>query len=218
MKKVTFLILALLGMACQSKTKENNDAMAATNEPIKMDIQDGMEVATFAGGCFWCTEAIFLELDGVKSVVSGYTGGARPNPTYEQVSSGATGHAEATQITFDPKKISFGELLEVFFATHDPTTLNRQGNDIGTQYRSEIFYHSDAQKQTAEDYIKQLTAAKTYPDPIVTKVSPAVTFYAAENYHQNYYNQNKGQSYCHYVITPKVEKVRKHFKDKLKKE
>ncbi|WP_298153091.1 peptide-methionine (S)-S-oxide reductase MsrA [Flavobacterium sp.] len=183
-----------------------------------MDIQDGMEVATFAGGCFWCTEAIFLELDGVKSVVSGYTGGARANPTYEQVSSGATGHAEATQITFDPTKVSFGELLEVFFATHDPTTLNRQGNDVGTQYRSEIFYHSDAQKKTAEDYIAQLTASKTFSDPIVTKVSPAAVFYAAEDYHQNYYNQNKGQSYCHYVITPKVDKVRTKFKDKLKKE
>jgi peptide-methionine (S)-S-oxide reductase len=219
MKKTAVLIMALLGISCQSKAKENNHAdTAATQEPIKMNTQDGMEVATFAGGCFWCTEAIFLELDGVKSVVSGYTGGARANPTYEQVSSGATGHAEATQITFDPKKISFAELLEVFFATHDPTTLNRQGNDIGTQYRSEIFYHSEEQKKSAEDYMAQLTAAKSYPDSIVTKISPAVTFYAAENYHQNYYNQNKGQSYCHYVITPKVEKVRDHFKDKLKKE
>ncbi|AWA30467.1 peptide-methionine (S)-S-oxide reductase [Flavobacterium magnum] len=217
MKKVSVLILAFFGIACQSKAKENKAVTAQTNQPIKMNTQDGMEVATFAGGCFWCTEAIFLELDGVKSVVSGYTGGARPNPTYEQVSSGATGHAEATEITFDPAKISFGELLEVFFATHDPTTLNRQGNDIGTQYRSEIFYHSNAQKQTAEDYIAQLTAAKTYSNPIVTKVSPAVAFYPAENYHQNYYNQNKGQSYCHYVITPKVKKVREHFKDKLKK-
>lgn len=218
MKKTAVLLMALLGISCQSKTKENNAVIAETKEPIKMNIQDGMEVATFAGGCFWCTEAIFLELEGVKAVVSGYTGGARPNPTYEQVCSGATGHAEATQITFDPKKISFGELLEVFFATHDPTTLNRQGNDIGTQYRSEIFYHNDEQKKVAEDYIAQLTAAKTFEDPIVTKVSPAVVFYAAENYHQNYYNQNKGQSYCHYVITPKVEKVRDHFKDKLKKE
>ncbi len=218
MKKTAALLMALLGISCQSKTKENNAVTAETKEPIKMNIQDGMEVATFAGGCFWCTEAIFLELDGVQSVVSGYTGGARPNPTYEQVSSGATGHAEATQITFDPKKISFGELLEVFFATHDPTTLNRQGNDVGTQYRSEIFYHSAEQKQISEDYIAQLTAAKTFEDPIVTKVSPAVVFYAAENYHQNYYNQNKGQSYCHYVITPKVEKVRSYFKDKLKKE
>ncbi|OYU80046.1 MAG: peptide-methionine (S)-S-oxide reductase [Flavobacterium sp. BFFFF1] len=219
MKKTAVLILALLGISCQSKAKDEviNDT-ATINEPIKMDIQDGMEVATFAGGCFWCTEAIFLELDGVKSVVSGYTGGARANPTYEQVSSGATGHAEATQITFDPKKVSFGELLEVFFATHDPTTLNRQGNDVGTQYRSEIFYHNDAQKKTAEDYIAQLTASKTFSDPIVTKVSPAVVFYAAEDYHQNYYNQNKGQSYCHYVITPKVEKVRTKFKDKLKNE
>ncbi len=175
-----------------------------------------MELATFAGGCFWCTEAVFLDLKGVKAVQSGYTGGKRPNPTYEQVSSGGTGHAEAIQIEFDPSEISYEELLEVFFATHDPTTLNRQGADVGTQYRSEVFYHSDAQKEAAENYIAQMTAALTFKDPIVTKVSAAQPWYPAEDYHQNYYKRNTSQSYCHYVITPKVEKVRKVFKDKLK--
>ncbi len=182
-----------------------------------MDSTNKLETATIAGGCFWCTEAIFLELDGVKKVTSGYTGGARANPTYEQVSSGATGHAEATEIVFDPAKISFGELLEVFFSTHDPTTLNQQGADIGTQYRSEIFYPSDEQKKIAEDYIALMTSLNTFGKPIVTKISKAVTFYAAEDYHQNYYIRNQNQSYCHYVITPKVDKVRKLYKEKLKK-
>lgn len=182
-----------------------------------MDKTDKVETATFAGGCFWCTEAIFLELNGVKKVTSGYTGGARANPTYEQVSSGATGHAEATEIVFDPSLISFGELLEVFFSTHDPTTLNQQGADIGTQYRSEIFYHSDEQKKIAEDYIAQMTSLNTFGKPIVTRISKATTFYAAEDYHQNYYKRNQNQSYCHYVITPKVDKVRKLYKEKLKK-
>lgn len=177
-----------------------------------------MEIATFAGGCFWCTEAVFLDLKGVKAVQSGYTGGKRPNPTYEQISTGATGHAEAIQIEFDPSVITYEELLEVFFATHDPTTLNRQGADVGTQYRSEIFYHSAAQKEAAENYIAQMTAALTFKDPIVTAVSEAKPWYPAEDYHQNYYKRNTSQSYCHYVITPKVEKVRKVFKDKLKDE
>ncbi|RZJ33544.1 MAG: peptide-methionine (S)-S-oxide reductase [Flavobacterium sp.] len=182
-----------------------------------MQLQNGEEVATFAGGCFWCTEAVFLEMDGVKSVVSGYIGGKTPNPTYKQVCTGETGHAEAIQITYDPKKVSFGDLLEIFFATHDPTTLNRQGNDVGTQYRSEIFYHNDAQKKLSEDYIALLNKENTFGKPVVTKVTPAPTFYPAEDYHQDYYNQNKEQSYCTYVITPKVEKVRQKFKDKLKK-
>jgi len=175
-----------------------------------------LETATFAGGCFWCTEAIFLELDGVVSIKPGYTGGKRPNPTYEQVSSGATGHAEAVEIRFDPSKVSYEELLQVFFATHDPTTLNRQGADVGTQYRSEIFYHSPEQKAAAENYIARLVEENTFGKPIVTALSPAQTFYVAEDYHQNYYNRNKDQSYCHFVITPKVEKVRKLYKDKLK--
>lgn len=181
-----------------------------------MDIEQGLEVATFAGGCFWCTEAVFLELNGVKTVVSGYIGGNTINPTYKDICNGDTGHAEAIQITFDPNKISFGELLEIFFATHDPTTLNRQGNDIGTQYRSEIFYNNENQKDLAEAYIALMTRENTFGEPIVTVVSPATLFYEAEDYHQNYYNQNKLQGYCSYVITPKVEKLKKIFKDKLK--
>ncbi|MFV5692643.1 peptide-methionine (S)-S-oxide reductase MsrA [Flavobacterium sp. LT1R49] len=181
-----------------------------------MEMEQGMEVATFAGGCFWCTEAVFLELNGVKKVVSGYIGGDTINPTYAAICNGDTRHAEAIQITFDPNKITFGELLEIFFATHDPTTLNRQGNDIGTQYRSEIFYNNENQKDLAEAYIALMTRENTFGEPIVTVVSPATLFYEAEDYHQNYYNQNKLQGYCSYVITPKVEKLKKIFKDKLK--
>jgi peptide-methionine (S)-S-oxide reductase len=214
MNKILGIGLILVNISCQSKEK---DSMESVKEPVKMEIGKDLEVATFAGGCFWCTEAIFLELDGVKSVVSGYIGGKTANPTYQEVSRGDTGHAEATQITFDPKKISYGELLEIFFATHDPTTLNRQGADIGTQYRSEVFYHNEEQKKITEDYIAQLTAENTFGKPIVTKVSPATKFYAAEDYHQNYYNRNQSQSYCSYVITPKIKKVKEQFKDKLKK-
>lgn len=216
MKKMIGL-LTLITISCQSKEKEQEQLISEIKEPIKMEVEKGLEIATFGGGCFWCTEAIFLELDGVKKVESGYTGGKTENPTYEEVSTGTTGHAEATQITFDPNKISFGELLEIFFATHDPTTLNRQGADIGTQYRSEIFYHNEEQKKEAEDYIKLLDRENTFGKPVVTKVSPAGKFYVAENYHQNYYARNKEKSYCSYVITPKVEKVRKQFAGKLKK-
>lgn len=214
MKRLLGLPLLLLVFCCQAKEKEITQQI---KEPIQMDTEKKLETATFAGGCFWCTEAVFLELDGVKSVVSGYIGGKTANPNYKEVSSGETGHAEAIQITFDPEKLSFGELLEIFFATHDPTTLNRQGNDVGTQYRSEIFYHSEAQKKLSEDYIALLNDENTYGKKVVTKVSAASKFYPAEDYHQNYYNQNKGQSYCSYVITPKVDKVRSKFKDKLKK-
>jgi len=176
-----------------------------------------VEVATLAGGCFWCTEAVFLALDGVKSVVSGYIGGKTVNPTYKEICTGETGHAEAIQITFDGNKISFSDLLHVFFATHDSTTLNRQGNDVGTQYRSEIFYHNEHQRQFASDYIQLLDAAKTYSKSIVTKVSKASQFYVAEDYHQNYYNLNKSMGYCSYVITPKMEKLQELFSSKLKK-
>ena len=213
MKKIFGLPLLFLVLSCQAKEKEitNNQI----NVPVNVS-SEGLEVATFAGGCFWCTEAVFLELDGVKKVVSGYIGGKSANPTYKEVCTGESGHAEATEITFDPKKVTFGELLEIFFATHDPTTLNRQGNDVGTQYRSEIFYHNAEQKKESEAYIALLNSENTYGKPVVTKVSAAPTFYAAEDYHQNYYNQNKGQSYCTYVITPKIDKVRKKFADKLK--
>jgi len=215
MKKKISILLSMLALSCQSKDKVQDLPHLKPNKP--MEIQDKLEVATFAGGCFWCTEAVFLELEGVKTVTSGYIGGKTINPTYKDICNGDTGHAEAIQITFDPSKISFGELLEVFFATHDPTTLNRQGNDSGTQYRSEIFYHNENQKKTSEDYIALLTKENTFGKPIVTVISGATKFYEAEDYHQNYYNQNKSQGYCSYVITPKVDKVRKLFKDKLKK-
>lgn len=181
-----------------------------------MGLQERTEVATFAGGCFWCTEAVFLELKGVKSVVSGYIGGKTINPTYKEICGGDTGHAEAIQITYDSNEISFGELLEVFFATHDPTTLNRQGNDVGTQYRSEIFYHDEMQKEISEEYISLMSNENTFGQPIVTQVSAISTFYKAEEYHNNYYNENKSQGYCSYVITPKIEKLKKYFQDKLK--
>lgn len=214
MKNIIGIGLILISISCQSKEKQT---IKSVKEPIKMEAQKELEIATLAGGCFWCTEAVFLELEGVKSVVSGYIGGKNANPTYEEVSRGDTGHAEATQITFDPKKISFGELLEIYFATHDPTTLNRQGADVGTQYRSEVFYHNEEQKKITEDYIALMTSEKTFANPIVTKVSPAPKFYPAEDYHQNYYSRNQNQSYCSYVITPKVNKVRTKFQDKLKK-
>jgi peptide-methionine (S)-S-oxide reductase len=181
-----------------------------------MGLQEGMEVATFAGGCFWCTEAVFLELKGVKSVVPGYIGGKTVNPTYKEICGGETGHAEAIEITFDPNEMAFGELLEIFFATHDPTTLNRQGNDVGTQYRSEIFYHNEEQKKISEDYIDLMTKENTFGKAVVTKVAAASKFYEAEDYHKNYYNDNKSQGYCSYIITPKIEKLKKGYADKLK--
>ncbi len=190
--------------------------MDQPNSQLLDKASEGKEIATFAGGCFWCTEAVFLELKGVESVVSGYIGGKNANPTYEQVCTGTTGHAEATQITFDPKIITYGELLEIFFATHDPTSLNRQGADVGTQYRSEVFYHNDAQRDLTNGYVDLLNEEQTFGKNIVTKVSAATTFYAAEPGHQDYYNRNKTQSYCSYVITPKVDKVRAKFADKLK--
>lgn len=177
---------------------------------------NGLEIATFAGGCFWCTEAIFLEIKGVKKVVSGYIGGTTLNPTYKEICTGTTGHAEAIQITFDPSEVAFEDLLEVFFGTHDPTTLNRQGADVGTQYRSAIFYHSEVQMNKAQNYITLLAKEKLYDREIVTKVTPATKFYAAEDYHQNYYNQNASQGYCQMVIAPKLEKLRQYYSSKLK--
>ncbi len=176
-----------------------------------------IDTAIFASGCFWCTEAIFQELNGVEKVESGYIGGEKPNPSYEEVCTGNTGHAEATRIYYNPEIITFKELLEVFWKTHDPTTLNRQGNDVGTQYRSGIFYISEDQKNLAEEYKKKLNDAGIYENPIVTEITPTSEFFVAENYHQNYYNQNGEQPYCSFVITPKVEKFKKVFEDKLKK-
>jgi peptide-methionine (S)-S-oxide reductase len=174
------------------------------------------DIAVFAGGCFWCTEAVFDELRGVRSVVSGYAGGTTKNPTYEQVCSGSTGHAEAIKIDFDPGQISFRDLMTVFFATHDPTTLNRQGNDAGTQYRSAILYANEEQKQQAEAFIKELEVARTYKNPIVTSLEPLREFYPAEDYHQNFFANNPYQPYCQYTIPPKLNKLHKQFSQLLK--
>ncbi len=177
----------------------------------------GIEIATLAGGCFWCLEAVYDEVKGVQSVESGYMGGRSANPTYEQVCSGATGHAEVVQITFDPTVVSYKELLEVFFVIHDPTTPDRQGNDVGTQYRSAIFYHSADQRRVAEQTIRELESQKVFDAPIVTQLAPAETFYAAENYHQEYFQRNSSQPYCQFVVAPKVAKFRRKFLDRLKR-
>ncbi|HAA00903.1 MAG TPA: peptide-methionine (S)-S-oxide reductase [Flavobacteriales bacterium] len=195
-------------------------SMEADNAQI-MDEKDtlssnGLESATLGAGCFWCIEAVYLELKGVKSVVSGYAGGHVDKPTYEEICRGTTGHAEVARIVFDPKVISFDELLEVFWQIHDPTTLNRQGNDVGTQYRSVIFYHNEEQKNSAEKYKMQLDTSGAWDKPIVTEISPLTNFFPAENYHQNYYNNNPNQGYCRFVIAPKMDKFRKVFKEKLK--
>jgi peptide-methionine (S)-S-oxide reductase len=174
------------------------------------------ENAILGGGCFWCLEPIFDQLIGVESVESGYSGGKSVNPNYKEVSTGTTGHAEVVRVTFDPRQVSYKEILEVFFAIHDPTTLNRQGNDTGTQYRSVIFYHSDLQKTIAETTIHELSAAKVWAAPIVTNVVPAQTFYPAEEYHHEYFQQNGNQPYCQLVVAPKIAKFRKKFPDKLK--
>lgn len=183
---------------------------------IAMENERQREVATLAGGCFWCLDAVYRQLRGVESVVSGYTGGHLVNPTYKQVCSGSTGHAEAVQITFDPNVITFGDLLDVFFTIHDPTTLNRQGADYGTQYRSAIFFHSPEQREIAEQKIRDVQAAEIWSDPIVTEVVPLETYYVAEDYHQDYFSWNPAQMYCQFTVAPKVAKVRKAFQDKLR--
>lgn len=174
------------------------------------------EQATFGSGCFWCTEAVFQQLKGVESVVSGYSGGKLPNPTYEDICTGLTGHAEVIQVTFDPAVVSYADLLEAFWKSHDPTTLNQQGNDTGTQYRSVVYYHNDDQRRAAEHYKQKLDQSGAFGDPIVTEISPLDVFYPAEKYHQNYYNDNPRQGYCAYIIGPKLEKFRAAFKDKVK--
>jgi len=179
-------------------------------------MEEGMEVATLAGGCFWCLEAVFEQMRGATSVASGYAGGHVANPSYAQVCSGTTGHAEATQVTFDPKVVSFRELLEVFFSIHDPTTLNRQGPDVGPQYRSAIFYHTSGQKTEAEGMIRELEASRVWAHPIVTEVKPFTAFYPAEDYHLRYYDSNPEQPYCQVVVAPKLAKFRKQFAARLK--
>ena len=175
-----------------------------------------MELATFGSGCFWCTEAVFQRMKGVDKVVSGYAGGHVDNPTYHQVCTGDTGHAEVVQVHYDPSQVSYEQLLEVFWKTHDPTTPNRQGNDHGPQYRSVIFYHTEDQKRLAEGYKKKLEEEKIWEDPIVTEITPFTNFYSAEDYHQNYYNENGAQPYCSFVIRPKIEKLEKIFSERLK--
>lgn len=175
-------------------------------------------LATFGSGCFWCTEAVFQQVAGVQAVVSGYSGGQTVNPDYRSICDGMTGHAECVQVEFDSKVVSYADLVGMFFKSHDPTTRNRQGNDVGTQYRSVIFYHDEEQRQVAEQWIKELDAAKVFPGRIVTQVVPATTFYPAEQYHQNYYQSNPGQSYCHFVIAPKLAKFHKEFRAKLRPE
>ena len=192
--------------------------MSIPSTPAADDTADDkpMAKATFAGGCFWCTEAVYKEIKGVKEVTSGYIGGKNPNPTYKQVCTGLTGHAEAVEIEYDPDLVPYEKLLEVFFATHDPTTLNRQGADSGTQYRSGVFYHDDEQKQIADKVIERLNVARVFPQRIVTEVTEASTFYPAEDYHQDYFENNPFQPYCQAAVSPKVAKVRKVFKDLLK--
>lgn len=191
-----------------------------TNSP--KNANDGMagatEIATLGGGCFWCLEAVYEQVNGVLRVESGYAGGRVPNPSYEAVCTGTTGHAEVVQITFDPRVVTFRDLLEIFFVIHDPTTLNRQGADVGTQYRSAIFYHSPEQREIARQVIAEVEAAKLWDDPIVTEVTPFEAFYKAEAYHQGYFRNNPNQGYCRVVIAPKVAKFRKLFADKLKRE
>jgi peptide-methionine (S)-S-oxide reductase len=181
-----------------------------------MSGQDKLQTATFGAGCFWCVEAVFVELKGVNSVLPGYSGGFTKNPAYKEVCNGTTGHAEVAQIEFDPQIISFKELLEVFWMTHDPTTLNQQGADVGTQYRSVIFYHNESQKEEAEFYKQKMEEEKVYPNPIVTEIVPFDVFYEADNYHNDYYENNPDQGYCKFVIRPKVEKFKKAFSEKLK--
>jgi len=207
---IIILLISALFLSCR-----DNYTKSKSKTLINMNMAN-LDTATFANGCFWCTEAVFQELKGVNKVISGYTGGTKENPTYEEVCSGSTGHAEACNIIFDPNIISYDELLEAFWKSHDPTTLNRQGADVGTQYRSAIFYHSKEQKEKAEFYKEKLYSEHIYESPIVTEIVPYTNFYTAEDYHQNYYDKNPHQGYCTFVITPKLEKFRKIFKDKLK--
>lgn len=209
---ISNLFAAITLISCaqnQSSTMNTANLNSMTNSKT--------DTATLGAGCFWCVEAVFQQLDGVLKVTSGYSGGHVANPTYEQVCSKKTGHVEVCQIIYDPNKITFDELLEVFWKTHDPTTVDQQGNDRGPQYRSVIFYHNDEQKKLSEEYKEALNKSGAWPNPVVTSIEPLKNFYVAEDYHQNYYNANANQMYCRYVIQPKLEKFEKVFKDKLKK-
>ncbi len=218
-----FAILSAVGCGWQIPSKdrlESQDGSSAIKTQTgkkTMDSKGNLRLATFGSGCFWCTEAVFENLEGVENVVSGYSGGHVENPTYEQVCSGATGHAESVQVAYDSAKISYEDLLEVFWKTHDPTTKNRQGADVGPQYRSVIFYHDAEQKKLAESYKNKLEAQGVWDRPIVTEIEPFTAFWPAEDYHQDYYEKNPSKQYCNFVITPKIEKFREIFKDRLKK-
>jgi peptide-methionine (S)-S-oxide reductase len=222
--KIMMSLLALFA-ACQSD--ESPKAMTQTNKTMKDKLieaeqelptnNDTLAVATFGAGCFWCVEAVYLSVGGVQKVESGYAGGASANPTYKEVCSGLTGHAEVCQITYDPRVVTYAQLLEVFFAVHDPTTLNRQGADVGTQYRSVVFYHSEDQKKLAELAVQAGNESGVWEDPIVTEISAAAPFYVAEDYHQNYFNENGDQPYCRMVVRPKVDKFKVKFEKLLKK-
>ncbi len=220
-KTAITLVAAVFFMNACGQNKTNSSAMSTQPDqtpeaPKPATSATNIDTVTFGAGCFWCVEAIFQRLNGVLSVKSGYSGGAVKNPSYKEVCTGNTGHAEVCQVVYDKNKISFEELLEVFWKTHDPTTMNRQGNDVGTQYRSAVFYHTEEQHQLAEKYKKELNDAKAYPNPIVTEITPFKNFYAAENYHQDYFNLNGSEPYCQFVIQPKVDKLEKVFKSKLK--
>ncbi|HUY35087.1 MAG TPA: peptide-methionine (S)-S-oxide reductase MsrA [Pirellulales bacterium] len=215
-----FLLATAAAVSCDGRLALSEPETDSEQEASKSEQPDekpaALEMATFGAGCFWCTEAVFQQLKGVKSVVSGYSGGTVKNPTYEMVSTGFTGHAEVVQVSYDPEEISFDDLLEVFWKTHDPTTLNQQGPDFGAQYRSAVFYHSDEQKELAEKYKRNLEKAREFKRPIVTEITRFEAFYPAEDYHQNYFKDNSRQPYCAQIIRPKVNKVKKVFKDKLK--
>jgi peptide-methionine (S)-S-oxide reductase len=211
----TMLIIVLFAFIIQSCSFVRKEQKSVKNPEVDKIMSTNLDTVIFGAGCFWCVEAIFQNLKGVQSVESGYSGGTVENPSYKEVCTGTTGHAEVAKIIFDPSVISYDELLEVFWTTHDPTTLNRQGADVGSQYRSVIFYLNDKQKESAEKSKKEI-APQIWDDPVVTEITPLTNFYKAEDYHQNYYNENPEQSYCKYVINPKLEKFKKKFKEKLK--
>lgn len=209
-----WILAGLLGLSLSACAQQGDDKMPKDMNKIPRNMKT--EVATFGGGCFWCTEAQLQQLQGVLKVESGFSGGTVPNPTYKEVCTGETGHAEVVQVTYDPTKITYAELLQAFWTSHDPTELNRQGNDVGTQYRSVIFYHNEEQRKEAEFYKQKLQESGAYDKPVVTEISPFKAFYKAEDYHQDYYANNSSQPYCMFVIRPKLEKFKKVFKDHLK--
>lgn len=213
------LVLGFTQMSCgQTPKPDSKKVFAGKASPQSPKMENKLDTVTFGSGCFWCTEAIFLQLEGVESAISGYSGGQTKNPTYKEICTGQTGHAEVVQVVFNPSKISFSELLEAFWSSHDPTTLNRQGADVGTQYRSVIYYHNEEQKKLSEAFKTQLNTENAFGKPVVTEISPIDTFYIAEDYHQDYYALNGNAPYCRAVIAPKLDKFRKVFADKLKEQ